>query len=154
MTEFDRKLVNITTRLSIVARTYKSAADHIASQFGLSQATAWPIIMMGRLGGGIRPGTLSDSLGIEPPSLVRLIDQLIAAGLVERTDDPVDRRAKMLYLTAKGQECASQMEKALLPFRRNVFAGIDKADIEACERVMIQLAARLKEMHDAQDGRN
>jgi MarR family transcriptional regulator for hemolysin len=60
----------------------------------------------------------------------------------------------MLYLTAKGQECASQMEKALLPFRRNVFAGIDKADIEACERVMIQLAARLKDMHDAQDGRN
>jgi len=153
MTEFDRKLMSITSTLPIIARSYKSAADHIAGTFGLSQSTAWPIIMIGRLGNGIRPGALSDALGMEPPSLVRLLDQLIGAGLVERADDPLDRRAKTLHLTAQGRNCATQMEKALVPFRRSVFAGIDKADVEACERVMAKLAARLAEMHDAHSNR-
>jgi MarR family transcriptional regulator for hemolysin len=154
MTEFDRTLMSITSTLPIIARSYKSAADHVVAEFGLSQSTAWPVIMIGRLGDGIRPGALSDALGMEPPSLVRLLDQLIEAGLVARAEDPLDRRAKTLCLTARGRACVTKMEKALMPFRRSVFAGIDKADIEACERVMARLVSRLGEMHDAQSSRN
>jgi len=68
-------------------------------------------------------------------SLVRVIDQLIEAGLVERHDDASDRRAKNLHLTAKGRQCATGLEKALIPFRRKLFENIDKSDIAACVRL-------------------
>jgi MarR family transcriptional regulator for hemolysin len=139
----DEALMGLTMTLTHVARAYKAAADKMAASFGLSHATAWPIVMIGRLGDGVRPGTVADALGLEPPSLVRVIDQLVESGLIERHDDPADRRAKTLHLSAKGRTCASGLEKALIPFRRQLFGNLDPADIAACERVLSSLDATL-----------
>jgi MarR family transcriptional regulator for hemolysin len=135
MQNFDHTLMNLTMSLTRVARAYKSAADKMAADFGLSQATAWPVVMIGRLGDGVRPGAVADALGLEPSSVVRVIDQLVGAGLVERYEDANDRRAKTLHLSAEGRRCAAQLEKALIPFRRKLFDGVDRTDIDACARV-------------------
>jgi MarR family transcriptional regulator for hemolysin len=139
----DETLMGLTMTLTHVARAYKSAADKLAASFGLSHATAWPIVMIGRLGDGVRPGTVADALGLEPPSLVRVIDQLVESGLLERHDDPSDRRAKTLHLSAKGRTCANSLEKALIPFRRQLFRNFDPADIAACARVLTGLDTTL-----------
>jgi MarR family transcriptional regulator for hemolysin len=139
----DDTLMALTMTLTHVARSYKAAADKMAANFGLSHATAWPIVMIGRLGDGVRPGTVADALGLEPPSLVRVIDQLVDAGLVERQDDPSDRRARTLHLSAKGRTCADGLEAALIPFRRQLFGNLDPADIAACARVLAGLDATL-----------
>jgi len=96
MTAYDKTLTSLTHTLIHVARAYKSAADALTADFELSHASAWPVLMISRLGDGVRPGQVADAVGIEPPSLVRVIDQLVAAGLVLRQDDPSDRRAKTL----------------------------------------------------------
>ena len=48
------------------------------------------------------------------------MDQLIAAGQVLRQEDPQDRRAKILRLTAAGRQTAERM----VPFRRTLFYDI------------------------------
>ncbi len=137
--------------LAQVARAYTSAADKLASNFGLSQAAAWPAVMIGRMGGehGVRPGTVADMLKLEPSSVVRVIDQLIDSGLVERQDDPNDRRAKLLRLTPEGKIRVEQIEKALLPFRRNLLKGVSIADLEACQRVFEALSASIKRYEES-----
>jgi MarR family transcriptional regulator for hemolysin len=135
MQNLDHTLMNFTMSLTQAARAYKSVADKMVADFGLSQATAWPVVMIGRLGDGVRPGAVAEALGLEPSSLVRVIDQLIDSGLVERYEDASDRRARTLHLTAKGRRCAAQLEKALASFRRKLFEGVDRADIDACARV-------------------
>lgn len=136
MPNFDQVLMGLTIRLAHVARAYKSAADQLTADFGLSHAAAWPMVMIGRMGEGVRPGAVAEQLGLEPPSLVRVIDQLVSAGLVVRRDDPSDRRAKALYLTTTGKTRAAALEAALVPFRAKLFEKIDKADIAACARVL------------------
>jgi MarR family transcriptional regulator for hemolysin len=143
MTDLDKTLMSLTHTLVHAARAYKAAADRVAGTFALSHASGWPIVMIARLGDGVRPGLVAESLGVEPPSLVRIIDQLVAAGLVLRQDDPADRRAKTLHLTAEGRACAASLEELLLPFRRGLFADIAQADIEACVRVLTRLDAVL-----------
>jgi MarR family transcriptional regulator for hemolysin len=143
MTSFDKTLMSLTQTLVHVARAYKGAADQVAADFDLSHASAWPMLMLSRLGDGVRPGAVADAVGIEAPSLVRIIDQLVAAGLVLREDDPSDRRAKTLSLTAEGRRVAERLEKALLPFRRAMFKDAPQADVEACLRVLTRLDARL-----------
>lgn len=135
MQKFDSSLMQLTMSLTQVARAYKSAADKVAAEFGLSQATSWPVLMIDRLGDGVRPGAVAEALGLEPSSLVRVIDQLIDSGLVERYEDASDRRARTLHLTAEGRRCAAEIEKALIPFRRKLFEGADRTDIDACSRV-------------------
>ena len=143
MTDLDKTLMSLTHSLIHSARAYKAAADRVAGTFALSHASGWPVVMIARLGDGVRPGTVAEALGVEPPSLVRIIDQLVTAGLVTRQDDPADRRAKTLHLTPEGRHCAAQLEELLLPFRRELFAGLPQADIEACVRVLTQLDAAL-----------
>ena len=143
MEEFDQTLMHVTTSLVRVARAYRAAGDKLAADFNLSQASAWPVIMIGRADGGVRPGVIAERLSLEPPSLVRIIDQLVSAGLVERREDANDRRAKLLYLTADGCKCAQQLEKALIPFRQKLFLKVDKEDILACQRVLDALASAM-----------
>jgi MarR family transcriptional regulator for hemolysin len=145
MSSYDKTLMSLTHTLIHSARAYKSAADALSADFELSHASAWPIVMIARLGDGARPGQVADAVGIEPPSLVRIIDQLVNAGLVLRQDDPSDRRAKTLSLTATGKRMAERLEKALVPFRRELFKDMPQADVEATVRVLMKLDQVLAE---------
>lgn len=53
--------------------------------------------------GGISQRALADRLGLLPSRLVMLVDELEARGLVERRDDPRDRRSYALHLTEQGR---------------------------------------------------
>lgn len=149
MESFDQELMRLTMALTAVSRSYKAVADQVASGFGLSQATAWPVVMIARLGDGVRPGALAEALGLEPSSLVRVIDQLIASGLVERREDESDRRARTLHLTERGRDCAARLEQALVPFRRTLFDGIAHKDIAVCASVLSRLDAAIADYEDA-----
>jgi MarR family transcriptional regulator for hemolysin len=129
--------------LQVMSRAYKAAADKAVGHIGLSQAMAWPLVMIGRLGNGIRPGVLADVLAIEGASLVRQLDQLAEAGLVERREDTVDRRAKTLHLTPAGSRARAKIEASLDAMRVEMFDGISDADVDACLRVFAALDARL-----------
>ncbi|MFC5477277.1 MarR family winged helix-turn-helix transcriptional regulator [Massilia suwonensis] len=144
MDAFDQTLIQLTATLTHASRAYKSMADKVASGYSLSQATALPVLILGRLGqDGVRPGVLADALGLEPSSLVRVVDLLIDSGLIERHEDPQDRRARILQLTEEGRTRAAQMEEALIPFRRSVFEGVSPQDIDACLRVLTSIQARI-----------
>ncbi|MBS1186185.1 MAG: MarR family transcriptional regulator [Burkholderiaceae bacterium] len=148
MSELDKIQMHVTMSLTQVARAYTYAADKLASNFGLSQATAWPAVMIGRIGDGARPGVVADFLGLEPSSLVRVMDQLTESGLVERREDPNDRRAKILRLTSEGKKRVAQIEQALIPFRRGLLKGVSIADLEACQRVLNALHESIRRKED------
>lgn len=133
----DPTFIQLTTALTHAARAYRAGADKVAADYGLSEATGLPVLLLGRYGAqGVRPGVLADALGLEPSSLVRVVDQLIASNLLVRHDDPHDRRAKILNLTDEGKKTADLMENALVPYRHQVFGAFDRADVEACLRVL------------------
>lgn len=132
--------IALATALPLASRAYRAGADKVAASYGLSEATGLPVLLIGRFGdAGVRPGVLADALGLEPSSLVRVVDQLIDAGLLVRQDDAHDRRAKILNLTAEGKKVASLMESALVPFRASVFGAFAPEDIAACVRVLAGL---------------
>lgn len=140
----DQLFRRITNTLSRVSRAYKTAADKVASQYGLSQATAWPAVAIHQMGDGVRPGEVAEALGLDPSSVVRVIDQLIAAELLIREEDANDRRARILTLTEDGRQRVKEIGKAMTPFRRKLFEDIDTEDLEACLRVLEKLGKAIK----------
>lgn len=139
----DLRLMAVTANLMVLARAYRSTADKVLADYGLSQATAWPVIITGRLGDGVRQGALAEALGVEGPSLVRVLDQLVAANLMERREDVHDRRAKTLHLTEAGNALRQQVENVLARLRRTLFKGVDEQDLDACLRVLDTLKGAL-----------
>lgn len=95
-----------------------------------------PLLIIGRLGEGVRQVTVAQAAGIESPSLVRLLDQLCKSGYVCRCEDATDRRAKTLSLTDTGRALVQSIEAQLVQLRRAALADISVADQEAALRVI------------------
>ena len=53
---------------------------------------------------GMRLTELASLAGITKQSAGEIVDDLVSRGYVERVPDPADRRAKLICLTAKGEE--------------------------------------------------
>lgn len=141
--ERETALMATTMLLSVLQRAYKSTADKAVAHHGVSATMAWPLVMIGRQGDGVRQVQLAELLGIEAASLVRSLDQLVAAGLAERREDPADRRAKTLHLTPAGEAACQPIEAALRGMRATLFEGVADEDIAACLRVFAVLGERL-----------
>jgi len=112
-----------------IGRLWRREADQALADHGLSQATALPLVVLLRWGQCARQGVLADEIGIEGPSLVRLIDLLQAEGLVERREDPTDRRAKMLHLTAIGETKAEEINRVLRRVRAYLLKDLSSEDL-------------------------
>lgn len=125
-----------TANLLSTGRQWRRAVDLALSTHGISEANGAPLLWISRLGDGVRQVVLANQVGIEGPSLVRLLDQLEGLGLVVRKDDPIDRRAKGLWLTEEGRALAARMEDVLDELRGRILAKVDPADLEAAVRVL------------------
>ncbi|MGC3962085.1 MAG: MarR family transcriptional regulator [Rhodocyclaceae bacterium] len=135
--------MTMSMSLAVLRRGYRAAADRAVAHLGVSQALAWPMLMVGRLGPGVRQGAVADALAIEGSSLVRLIDQLVHLGLVLRHEDATDRRARTLHLTEQGAAIVARIEAALHEFRERLYRDISDEDIATCLRVFAKLEDEL-----------
>ncbi len=125
-----------TANLLSTGRNWRRAVDLALHQHGLSEACAAPLLWIGRLGDGVRQVVVAGHVGIEGPSLVRLLDQLETLGLVVRRDDLNDRRAKGLWLTEEGRALAGRMEGVLDELRERILRNASEEDLKAAIRVL------------------
>ncbi len=134
----------LSAGLLLASRHWQRLADHALSSYDISGACAAPLLMVGRAGGGIRQVALAQQLGLEGPSLVRLLDKLCAQELVRREADASDRRANLLWLTPQGEALAGQLEQRLVELRREVLGPLDEDEI----RVVLKLWGLLSDANE------
>ncbi|CAO3417547.1 MarR family winged helix-turn-helix transcriptional regulator [Azospirillum doebereinerae] len=126
------------------ARLWRREANKVLADCGFSSSVITPLMLLAELGDGMRQRDLAEEMGVEGPSVVRLLDSLEAAKLVERREAPDDRRAKTLHLTDQGRDLLVQVNGALNGLRRRLLAGTDAADIDACRRAMAVIETNAK----------
>ena len=127
--------VNFGFRVARIARRLRQAVDGELSAYGLTEATWRPLAYVGRLGDGVRQKELAAALGIEGPSLVRLLDSLERRGLIERREHEGDRRVRGIYLTPPGRELQRRVLRISDNIVQRLLAAADPDDLAACERV-------------------
>ena len=64
-------------------------------------------------GDGLSAREIGDRLAIDGATITGIIDRLEKAGLVERRDDPVDRRVHRLVLTGRATSLAGPLDVAM-----------------------------------------
>jgi DNA-binding MarR family transcriptional regulator len=79
-----------------------------------------------------RPGAnqqeLGSAMGIDPSTMVSLIDQLEDAGLAKRRPHPKDRRAREVSITPKGRRLLERGRKLALEAEDKVLGGLTAAE--------------------------
>lgn len=93
------------------------------------------------------PGQIAERCGVTAATITRLVDGLLADGLVERTADAVDRRSLRVTITDKGR---AQMEQLLPPHFRNIaelFSVFTKAERKEMARLLEKLFGQLDKLN-------
>jgi MarR family transcriptional regulator for hemolysin len=101
--------------------------------------------LLARLSGneGLSQAALAELMEVQPITLVRLIDRLEAAGLVERRPAPKDRRAFQLFLTPKAQPIIDRIWDFGHQTREEAMAGLSAAEREHLIDTLIRIKANL-----------
>jgi len=136
---------------SLIARTgrhWRRAVDRRLQPFGLTEATWLPLIHLARAPVPMRQKDLAASLVLDGSSVVRLLDALEGAGLIERHEENADRRAKTITLTARGLTIIDQVEAASREVRNATLVGLSADDIEIASRVLELVCANLAKAQD------
>jgi len=98
---------------------------------------------------GVNQAQLAQILDIEPITLVRLLDRLQGAGLIERKPDPKDRRAYVLALTAKARPVLARIYDLAEEIYKEAQASFSSAEsaelLSQLHRIKSNLARRTSE---------
>src|ERR1700710_1646845 len=118
------------------ARQWRRAVDRRLQPFGLTEAMWLPLIHLARASVPMRQKDLAASLVLDGSSVVRLLDALETAGLIERREESADRRAKTITVTGRGLAIIDQVELASREVRNATLLGVSDDDIEVATRVL------------------
>ncbi len=112
---------------------------------GMTQAQWRALVHLSR-NEGLNQVGLADLLEVQPITAARLIDKLVAAGLVERRPDPNDRRAQRLFLTQQAAPMLAQILEIADEIYDEVLAGLDADNRDALAALLGRMRSNLTTM--------
>jgi MarR family transcriptional regulator for hemolysin len=134
--------------LSRLARRWRSRLDERLAPLGLTQAK-WTILLhLSKAGGQLPQRDLADSVGVEGPTLVRVLDGLERLALIERREAAGDRRSKIVHLTGAATPLIEQIGEIAARLRDEVFAGFAPDELALCHRLLLRMAHNLDHARD------
>ena len=79
---------------------------------------------------------VADHIGLQPPTMSKMIDALVARGLVQRNQDPEDRRRVTLALSGKGRKLWQKARQATNDYLTEKLAALPDEDLLLIVRAM------------------
>jgi len=132
---------NLFYHLSTMTRRWRQVLDSEFQSVGLTDASWRPLLHLHYLGDGIHQKDLATSVGIQGTSLVRLLDALIAKGLITRTEDAHDRRAKQLFLTEGGRALVDQIRATVTALENELLDQFSDSEFSRIAEFLERLGA-------------
>ena len=126
------------------ARAYRNLSNFMAITLrphGLA-VTEWAMLGLLNESKGLRPGELSEELGVTKPLASRHIKRLCDEGWMERNDHDLDARGALVCLTPAGKQLVADVEKRLRHEMRSYLNGISLRQLTSYLAVLEQLAQR------------
>jgi len=131
-------------QLANLSRGWRAELDRRLADLGLSQARWLVLLHLARFEEPPTQRELAQSVGVEGPTLARLLDSLENQGLVRRQAVVEDRRAKKILLCDTAKPLIEKIETIATALRHELFEGIDEDDLRVCMRVHSTILGNLE----------
>ncbi len=113
---------------------------------GLTYSTWRTLAFMQRDGDGMVQKELAKFMGVEAPTLVRLLDRLAAEGFVVRRPFPGDRRANTVHLSTRAHEVLEELNEVAAALRRRLLDGIPADQLADCRMALETIIAKARDV--------
>lgn len=131
-------------QLAQLSRGWRAELDRRLAGLGLSQARWLVLLHLARFEVAPTQRELAASVGVEGPTLARLLDSLEAQGLVRRQAVVEDRRAKQISLSESALPLIKQIETIANTLRVELFSGIGEEELATAMAVHAKVLANLE----------
>lgn len=132
---------NFVDTVTTLARRFRTLLDQELAPEDLTYARA-RILFHLKNGRSANQRGLSAALGLEPPSVVRLVDDLERLSLITRQEDPTDRRAKLLVLTTVGEASAQRADLIARRLSTRLLDALSTGEVELVSSLLSRLSTR------------
>ena len=103
------------------------------AQFGLAPQQFWMLTALREMP-GMSQADLAERVRADAPTVSRTLGALLERGLVRSDPDPEDRRRSRVFLTAAGEQLASEVAAVAADVRAAVVEGMSAAEEAAVRR--------------------
>jgi MarR family transcriptional regulator, organic hydroperoxide resistance regulator len=122
-----------------VARAHRAIALEHLSKLGLHPGQEIILMQLLRQDGQSQT-QLAERLGVQAPTVTKMLQRLEVGGFVERRPSSQDNRVTLVYLSAKGRSLEQPLQAAWAALERQT--GLDLSDAE--QQTLIKLLERLR----------
>jgi DNA-binding MarR family transcriptional regulator len=143
--DLDPAPMALMARLFRVSRAADRAVDAGLAEHGLQPGWFDVLSALRRAGSPHRlsPGRLSAAVMLSTGGMTKRLDRMEAAGLLERSADPDDRRGVLVGLTARGRRAVDAAVEAHIANEARMLAGLSARDQAQLERLLRKLDASI-----------
>jgi MarR family transcriptional regulator, transcriptional regulator for hemolysin len=131
--------------LTFVARRWRNLMNEELRAVGQSQARWGTLYWIKVFGDSVNQTVLADRIGVEQPTLGRVLRDLESEGLIERLPGKGDRRAKVIRLTDAAKPVMREIDRIQNSVRARLLKGIDPDDLSTCMSVFAKILANMDE---------
>ena len=131
------------------AKNWKRLMDERLRGLGLSQPRWMVLLYLSQHPQGMMQRELADWMDIECASLAGLLDRMAADGWIERRPCKTDRRANLVFLSAKSTATLGEIRRVAAQVTRDLLAGVPACDLQACRDLLDAINERAQALSSA-----
>ena len=132
----------VTFRLAQAAHIYRVRAGSRLSRIELHSGQE-NLLKALEAKDGQSMSDLASVLGVQPPTVTKMISRLAAQDYVERRASKGDGRQAMVFLTERGRKAISSIDKVWKRIEKDALAGIDDKDRKRLRKLLRQVERNL-----------
>ena len=132
--------VDLTLLLEQAQRRISRDLDRALSEVGAS-AEQWRVLDKLADENGRSMGELAGQLGLNPPTATKVIDRMVAAGLVQCITDEEDSRRVLVFITDQGLTLYRKLSRRASAFHAELAASLSERGTSQLSKLLGQLAS-------------
>jgi DNA-binding MarR family transcriptional regulator len=141
---------SVTFRLAQAAHAYRVRAGTHLARVGLHPGQESLLKALAE-NDGISMSDLAARLGVQPPTVTKMIRRLAAQDYVERRPSSGDGRQAHVFLTERGQSVIAAIDKLWKRVEKDALSGIDDKDRKRIRKILRQVERNLGAAGDPAD---
>jgi DNA-binding MarR family transcriptional regulator len=132
----------VTHRLAQAAHAYRVRAGSRLARIELHSGQESLLKSLGD-NDGQSMSDLAATLGVQPPTVTKMISRLAAQDYVERRASIGDGRQALVFLTERGRRAIIMIDKVWKRIEKDAIAGIDDKDRKRLRKLLRQIERNL-----------
>ena len=136
--------LTISFLLGMICKANRDVAEHELLGVGLHAGQDRLLRCLWE-GDGLTQVELAQKMGVQPPTVNKMLSRLEVAEFVERQLDPEDNRFSRVYLTEQGRQVQRAVEGAFSRLEDRVVANLSLEERVLLKRLLLQVYENLQE---------